>query len=307
MSTCIVYNPASIDSVIAAAFSQAMSPEMIPAIQSGSLSTSDDYDTYLWVGVKPNREIFDYLEGKHHIGFFTGGTHKGRFFRSAEEKMAQRFDTYLTWENTKAEVQKLALSEDYPEEVAIPETLLSLVAYFAGRNKDCVKNQIFMAFGIASYIHEFESLKHMEIERQEIVYANYASAVRALEQDPRLFAAPGKQLHVYQPTFARDREGYMELLSKVKRAITTGAEFRSIMVDDKKRTMPVVNLPPEQSPFAARILSAVYPFGLIYDNRRGKAVYMPYSRIAGFSNSILTGMEKVLVDDRKTPQLYCQF
>lgn len=315
MTTCLIYNPASVDSVIAAAFCQSRSMETIPAIQSGNLSVHDHYDTYLWIGVKPNLEIFNAFAGKCHIGFFTGGTKKGRFFRSQEEKMAQQFTIYRTWENSKDEIQKFAGTEGYPEDVAIPETLLSLVACDystaeeAGTSvtKYCDRSTVFSAFGLASYIEEFESLKLMEIERQEIIYANYVQAVQALEQDTRLFASPGKQLVTYEPTFVRDSKGYKEFLTKIKRTISSSAEYRSIVVDDKPRTMPIVNLPPEQSPFAARILAAVYPFGLIYDNRRNRTVYMPFSRVAGFNKTILAGLEKAVLNTQKTPQLYCQF
>lgn len=312
MDYCIVYNPASIDSVIAAAFLSANLPGPSAKVQSGNLTRHNQHEIYYWVGVKPNMEIFETFKDKVHCGFFTGGTKKGRFFKSEEEKLAKAFDSYLTWENSQSEIQIEAGYSGFEDVLSAPETLMALVTFFLARVEQAEglgKNLSFWqkGFGIATYIYDYETLDQMEIERQDVLYANYALAVQSLEQDPVLTLVSDKDWVHYEPVFHGDHTGYMEMLAKVKRAISNTVEYRSITIDHKPLRMPVVNLPPEQSPFAARLLSSTFSFGLVYDNRRGKTVFMPFSRIAGFKNAIMAGMEKALLNEQKTPQLYCEF
>lgn len=293
MSKCVVYNPASLDSVLATAVIITHFQQDAVTIAGGMLASSDMFEEYYWVGVKPSKETFKTYSPAKHRGIFID-TNDGRegYMARFEKTMEDEFHQIATWNDM---LPYLKPMWDGLEDMLQPS--LTAIAAILYTNEQTLKSY----WPLVNLLDEFKHNSHMSLHDQSLLYRNVNAAMEIIStcKRPKTPFSPRK-FDNFQPVMCVEKTNgetsylgeYIDFLRDIKSEINDCVEWFTTKIDGKEKTMPVLNMAPERAPWAIRILSAVYKFGVIYDHRNGKSIYTPYSYIAGHTESLVNQITK---------------
>ena len=288
----IIYNPASICSVIAAAHymnhrqETASSPEFVKAFPAGN-KIQQAADLFIWIGVEPSLSHLKQMAGTH-IGYFVN-PERGKHLQKAMTTFYPNVDVENeTW----AEVWSM-----------LPDTVFKSILgtnFAIVNNSDTIEQSIAMPhWYIAKIAAEFEAGHRLDLEDQALVWMNYQASLRYLMNlvsEYNFTGYPsGIDIHgkpCYQPVFVKEIltnivDMYRAELKTLKQQITMMFETSVLNIGGEAKVVPLINVDQTQAPFILRLLSHTYDYAVTYVQRRGVNIYTTFSRIAGFDEVLL--------------------
>ena len=241
--TVMVYNPASIDSVITTAViaARGRSGEEVTCLPSSDYLLRDQFERYDWVGVYPSKHTLSkWLKNKSHHGLLK---HKPQY--------EDLFRTVTT------------VHRD--PEVPSSETLLEAFTH----KQEYDSNYWRLAFAVS----EIEKCQNVSLEDQAFVYANYQHARICIANK-----IPYEPLFFKEEWFT----DYLKQLKTLKMKISEIWNYTVLQIDGKAVRIPVINLGSEVAPWAIKVISCSYNHAVTFEQVRGKTIYTVFSRTAGF-------------------------
>lgn len=289
----VIYNPASICSVLAAAhyidnrrkfMQEASSYKAYPAgnkIPQGA-------DLNVWIGVEPSISLVAQMPGEHN-GYFTN---------RERSKSLQKVMTVYYHDSIGTNDPWYESSQMLPDSVfkaVLNYNVELLVDKESGRQLKWVPQ-----WYIAKIAAEYETGQWLTLEDQALVWVNYRDSLHYLSELCKVYVftrypytpSPRGNLICHQPTVVSEilagsvRE-YKDELRSVKQQLTMIFETSVIAIGGESKIIPLINVPQTMAPLVLRLLSQTYDYGVTYIQRRGVNVYTAFSRIAGFDDVIL--------------------
>lgn len=288
----VIYNPASICSVLAAAYymdhqrkfsAEHMSMKACPAGNKIPLDT----DLNIWIGVEPTPRHVKEMAGEH-IGYFLNPTRN----KSLQKVMTIHYPIHQGNDELWAEACEL-----------LPPSVFKSVldhnyAVTTDTENKRQRNPLPQWY-IAKIAAEFELGQKMDLEDQALVWTNYQASLRYLmnlTSEYNFAGYPsGIDIHgksCYQPMFVKELLAdiiamYLEELKTLKQQITMMFETSVLNIGGENKVVPLINVDQTQAPFILRLLSHTYDYAVTYVQRRGVNIYTTFSRIAGFDEVLL--------------------
>lgn len=268
----VIYNPASIDSVIAAACLMTSIFEMDKVAYPAGNKVPMENCHYHWVGVEPIKTHTKQFPGKHS-GYFAGAT---------ENKWLQKFfDTALLPQ--RPETQAVFDFEDEIIDELKPSILKTLILDYRHQTPGLESIWLF-----ARLVQDFEwGVKDIDVDDQALLWDNYNNALQYLTMGGQF------SLVTYQKDLVRKEQvkvEYLNFMNNMKHLISMMFETTSIAIDGAYHRCPLINVNQSASPWLLRLISNTYDYGVTYEQRRGQSIYTTFSRIAGFDHVIMKGL-----------------
>lgn len=265
----VIYNPASIDSVIAAACVLVSITELDKVAYPAGNKIPLDNCHYHWVGVEPL---------KANTKQFTGN-HSGYFPTDVEDKWLKKFFNVESFPQL-GEVQTVFAFEDEIIDELRPSILRTLILDYRHAQPGLESLWLF-----ARLTQDFETgVKDMDIEDQALLWHNYNNALTYLTKGGQFSLVTYKQDLAFKNTLV---SAYNNFMANMKHLISMMFETASIVIDGAFHRVPLINVNQSASPWLLRLISNTYNYGVTYEQRRGQGIYTTFSRIAGFDEVIM--------------------
>jgi hypothetical protein len=274
----VIYNPASIDSVIAAACIMSTLEQPVEAYPAGNKVPTDNHH-YHWVGVEPLQDKMKTFPG-HHSGYFAVETRSKHFEKFFDVDMYPKT----------SEVQTVFDFEDEIIDELRPSVLRTLILDYRDA---CPGLESLWLF--ARLTQDFEmGVKDIIIEDQALLWDNYNAALSSLMTGNKFALKTYKGDLLLKDKLSTE---YLAFMNNMKHQTAMMFETASIVIDKAIHHVPLINVNQSASPWLLRLISNTYNYGVTYEQRRGQGIYTTFSRIAGFDkvimNEINRGGEKV--------------
>lgn len=257
----VIYNLASIDSVIAAAM--LMRPGMRASPASNKITPPDVPVT--WVGVMPTMETYKAIFSKiSNVAFLSEETDP-RLSKVITVFTSKGQDPYAGFDGIEG--------SDLPH---MAESVFKAVTLYSGRN-----NLFFPNLFIQRFMSGDEK---MTLEEQTWVWRQYHNALNVLNRHAN---GGDDEFNIELTVTEEDTKAYLAHMKEIKRQITRLYEATSFKIDGKHHRVPLVNINQDLAPWVLRILSNTYDFAVTYEQQRTLNVYTTFSRFAGFDECII--------------------
>lgn len=256
MTAAVIYNPACIDSVIAAAYLMARMVEPARAMQAGT-KFDNGYDEFHWVGVEPSKRTLSALKMRKHYGYFIDASTLEAGTSLMFEAIVDRFTVVNN---------ELMFDSELPP---LPKLVLGALMRTQDRLRDL--------WWIGSLVEQMKLGENQSMEEQAVIYGNYRAALDALGNHAKPFVLSDLPSPDY-PSFIKD----------VKRQLTSMYETTDVVIGNELYKVPVLNVGAEYSPWFIKLLNQTFSFVVTYEHRRGRTAYSVFSKIAGFDKVILS-------------------
>lgn len=286
----VVYNPASICSVVAAAYyidhNRKHNEKVLKAYPAGN-KIPMDADLNIWIGVEPTVQHVKQMPGKH----------LGYFMNPSRSKQLQKLMTIYYPRHSGTGALWLEAMQMLPDSVfkAVLDNNHAVVTDTESKEQVNPLPQWY----IAKIAAEFEAGHNLAIEDQALVWINYQDSLMYLNEltdtyeftgYPSGIGIEGKPIH--QPIVAEEIlssiiRNYLDHLRVLKQQITMIFEASILTIGGEAKRVPLINVDQTQAPFILRLLSHSYDYAVTYVQRRGVNIYTTFSRIAGFDEVLL--------------------
>lgn len=252
-----IYNPADIDSTIAAAYAMNRhGSNNVSAYPASNKVPVVGFMGYVWVGVAPSKQTLKRL-GKTvtNVGYFA-------YREQLELSQRRGFDDLNLGDH---------YHWNYPTDIRLPESVFSATLIL----DESPGSAWWLAHCIERYM---QGDKTLSLHDKATVYMNYVNAVHSLNT--------GMPFQLMVATDANET-AYVSHMRIIQRQLSTLFEYTTIKIDNQYYKVPLVNVNQSMSPWVMKLLSGMHDFAVTYEQRRGTTVYTVFSRIAGFDKIIL--------------------
>lgn len=253
----IVYNPASVDSVVASAI-LAHGKGIRVAVPCNEKALSLRVDEIHWVGVKPSKRTTGVLSKAEHIGYHYDDSDKSDALKASFSHIEKYEDDSLNF----------------------PITLTQVVVDVLSRGHDYDQNYWNLSRVVAGLLYCTNTLNSEELA---MLYKNYRHAQECLMEN---------YAYVYQPFHSGDLIQYNGFLKTLKASIGNAWSSVRIVKDSHVVTIPVVNLPSDQTSWAIRLISGSYDNIAVYENISDKSVFTLFSRSGDLRSVIMRNTQR---------------
>ena len=311
----IIYNTASIDSVLSAAWlmQSLKANRNTIAFPASNKIEIDASNQYYWVGVEPATTTLEY--------FLRRTGHERKLLDKIIPKRIKSFKKQIYHAGFFPE-NKLNGNGQYFEDIVTPihHGDLTAIGVFLGKTietevednctfetemliNNCVMRAVSAshpipvgpAWEIIRLSLAFENnTENLSLRDQATIFKNYNAAVDAL--------AHGGDFG-FSLANDEDEKQYIEFLKGVKRQINTMFETSTFVLDGREIQVPTINVNQSLSPWVLKLLSNHYDFAVTYEQRRNNSIFTIFSKFAGFDNYVLKQMRNNKVSCRLSSQL----
>lgn len=282
----VIYNPASICSVIGAAFivnhhkrvfNEGDDQLPMKAYPAGH-KVPYDATVNIWVGVEPSVIRIKKMAGKH-IGYF-------------DDTMPRNKKLYE--EMNVCSSNDADLGEEWLEAFQmLPNSVFKTILE---HNISDTKNDTDGEFKgmpqwyLAKIAAEFEYGHKLTLEDQALVWINYHNSLKYLNGLNGLSDVCEFVRSTSMPANVIDN--YLNTLRETKQYITMTFETSILSINGVGKPIPLMNVEQTQAPFILRVLSQSYDYAVTYVQRQGVEIYATFSRLAGFDDVVLKSVDR---------------